>query len=110
MRSIKAKRHLQTKIVFWRLFVGSKGPTNRIRIMSALRNRPRNRNQLATELGVDYKLVQHHIKVLEQNNLVTKVGNNYGATYLPSVLFEDGEIVFDEILSKLKKVGYNLEI
>ncbi len=40
---------------------------------------------------------------LEKNNLVTKVGNNYGVTYFPSVLFEDGEAVFDEIVSKLKK-------
>ncbi len=109
MRTIKAKRHQQTKIVFWLHCVGSKGGTNRIRIMSVLRKRPRNRNQLATELGVDYKNIQHHIKILEQNNLVTKVGSNYGATYFPSVLFEDGEIVFDEIIAKLKKVGCNLE-
>ncbi len=107
-RTLEAKRHLQIKIVFWLLFVESRGRTNRIRIMSMLRKRPSNRNQLATELGVDYKNIQHHIKILEQNNFVTKAGSNYGATYFPSVLFEDGEIVFDEILSKLKKVGYNL--
>jgi len=49
-RTIEAKSHLQTKIVFWLLFVGSRGPANRIRIMSALRKRPSNRNQLAKEL------------------------------------------------------------
>ncbi len=47
-RTIKAKSHLQTKIVFWLLFVGSRGGTNRIRIMSELRKKPSNRNQLAT--------------------------------------------------------------
>ena len=104
-RTIEAKRHLQIKTVFWRLFVGSKGPTNRIRIMSALRNRPRNRNQLATELGVDYKNIQHHIKVLEQNNLVTKVGNNYGVTYYVSALFENNEIIFDEIVARLRSIN-----
>ncbi len=89
-------------MVFWLHFVGSKGGTNRIRIMSVLRKRPRNRNQLATELGVDYKNIQHHIKILEQNNLVTKVGNNYGVTYCVSALFENSEIVFDEIVVRLK--------
>ncbi len=63
-RTIEAKSHLQTKIVFWLLFVGSRGAANRIRIMSVLRNRPRNRNQLATELDLDYKNIQHHIKIL----------------------------------------------
>ncbi len=101
-RTIEAKRHLQIKIVFWLLFVESRGGTNRIRIMSVLRNRPRNRNQLAIELGIDYKNIQHHIKVLEGNNLVTKIGNPYGVTYCVSALFENNEIVFDEIVDRLK--------
>jgi len=88
--------------VFWLLFVGSRGGTNRIRIMSVLRNRPRNRNQLATELGIDYKNIQHHIRVLEGNNLVKKIGNPYGVTYCVSALFENNEIVFDEIVARLR--------
>ncbi len=101
-RTLEAKRHLQIKIVFWLLFVGSRGGTNRIRIMSVLRNRPRNRNQLATELGIDYKNIQHHIKVLEGNNLVKKIGNQYGLIYCVSALFENNEIVFDEIVDRLR--------
>ncbi len=104
-RSIEAKRHLQIKIVFWLLFVGSRGGTNRIRIMSVLRNRPRNRNQLATELGIDYKNIQHHIKVLEENNLVKKIGNLYGVKYYVSALFENNEIVFDEIVARLRSMN-----
>ena len=77
---------------------------NRIRIISHLRNTPSNTHQLAKKMGLDYKAVQHHLKNLEQNNLVTKVGSNYGATYFPSVLFEDSEAVFDEIVAKLNKV------
>jgi len=103
VRAIQATSHLQTKIVFWILFVGSRGRTNRIRIMSALRNKPSNRNQLAIELGMDYKGIQHHIKILEGNNLVTKIGNKYGVTYCVSVLFENNETVFDEIVNKLEK-------
>ncbi len=101
-RTIEAKSHLQAKIVFWVLFVDSRGAANRIRIISALRKRPRNRNQLSTELGIDYKGIQHHIKVLEENNLVIKPGKRYGLTYCVSALFENNEIVFDEIVAKLK--------
>jgi len=104
-RTIEAKSHLQTKKLFWLLFVGSRGGTNRIRIMSVLRNRPRNRNQLAIELGIDYKNIQHHIKVLEGNNLVKKIGNAYGVTYCVSVFFENNEIVFDEIVARLRSIN-----
>jgi len=104
-RTIEAKSHLQTKIVFWVLFVGSRGRTNRIRIMSVLRKRPRNRNQLATELGMDYKVVQHHIKILEENNLVKKIGNQYGLIYYVSTLFENSEDVFDEIVDRLRLIN-----
>jgi len=66
---------------------------------------PSNTHRLANELGLDYKSIQHHLRSLEKNNLVTKVGSNYGATYFPSVLFEEGAAVFDEIVSKLNKVS-----
>ncbi len=101
-RTIKAKSPLQTKIVFWFLFVGSRGATNRIKIMSTLRKRPSNRNQLAKELGIEYKLLQHHLKVLEKNNLVIKTGNRYGLIFYVSALFEYNENVFDEIVDRLK--------
>ena len=103
-RTIKAKSHLQTKIVFWLLFVGSRGAANRIRIMSVLRKRPSNRNQLATELGIDYKGILHHIKILEGNNLVKKIGNQYGLIYCVSAFFENNETVFDEIVDRLKNL------
>ncbi len=90
--------------MFWFLFVGSKGAATRIRIMSMLRNRPRNRNQLARELGIDYKNIQHHINILEKNNLVKKIGNQYGVIYCVSALFENNEIVFDEIVDRLKNL------
>jgi len=104
-KTIKAKSPLQTKMVFWGLFVGSRGAPNRIRIMSTLRKMPRNRNQLATELDLDYKNIQHHLKVLEKNNLVRKFGNHYDVIYCVSTLFENSEFVFDEIVAKLNKVS-----
>jgi len=106
-RTIKAKSHLQTKIVFWGVFVGSKGAPNRIKIMSTLRNMPRNRNQLSIELDLDYKNIQHHLKVLEKNNLVRKTRNHYNVIYCVSTLFENSEFVFDEIVDRLKNLNRN---
>ncbi len=105
IRSIKAKSHPETKALLWYLFVGTKGGQTRVRIISQLRNKPSNKNQLAKDLGMDYKGIEHHMKTLEKNNLVTKVGDKYGATYFVSSLFEEGQEVFDEILAKLIKNG-----
>ena len=104
-KSLETKIHPETKRLFWFIFAATRGGMNRIRIISHLRNIPSNTHKLAKEMGLDYKAVQHHLKTLERNNLVTKGGNNYGATYFPSVLFEDGEAVFDEIVAKLNKVS-----
>jgi len=103
VKTIKAKTNPETKTLFWLLFAGSRGSDNRIRIMSILRKRPRNTNQLSTELDMDYKSIQHHIKNLEENNLVKHVGKKYARTYLMSVFFEANESVFDEIVIKLEK-------
>ncbi len=102
VKTIKAKTHPETKKLFWLLFAGSRGSDTRIRIMSVLRKRPRNKNQLATELGIDYKNIQHHIKILEKNNLVKKTGHQYSMAYYVSELFMHNEIAFDEIRNKLK--------
>jgi len=108
IKSIETKAHPEVKKLFWFIFAGTRGGANRIRIISYLRNIPSNTHQLAKQIGLDYKAVQHHLKNLEQNNLVTKVGSNYGVTYFPSVLFEGAEDVFDEIVEKLKKTDDSL--
>ena len=102
VRTIESHAHSEIKKLFWFLFVGSKGASTRIRIISILRNIPRNRNQLSTELDIDYKAIQHHLKLFEENNLVIKIGNRYGLTFCVSALFENNEIVFEEIVDKLK--------
>ena len=101
-RTIKAKTNPETKKLFWFLFAGSVGAKNRIRIMSVLRKRPSNRNQLSTELGLEFKGIQHHIEVLEENNLVKKTEKQSRMIYYVSELFMHNEIAFDEIINKLK--------
>ncbi len=89
--------------LLWYLFAGSKGAGNRIRIIDILRERPLNINQLSESIGLEYKGVQHHISVLEKNNLITKSGEKYGVLYFISEYLEHNMETYDEIKSKISK-------
>lgn len=91
------------KRLLWFIFAGSRGGLNRLRIIRSLKEKPLNTNQLAKELGLDYKAIQHHIKILEKNNLITKIGEKYGVTYFISTFLEVNMETFDEIATKLDK-------
>jgi len=70
--------------VLWYVFTGTRGGENRIRILQATDDRPRNANQLAEELDVDYTTIEHHVEVLMENNILKKSGDKYGAVYMPT--------------------------
>jgi len=94
------------KRLLWFVFTGSKGGLNRIRLISIIRKTPLNANQLAKELGLDYKAIQHHVNVLEKNNLITRVGEKYGAIFFISTFLEVNLETFDEIVTKLEQSKY----
>ena len=91
------------KRLLWFVFSGSRGGLNRLKIISKLKENPFNINQLAKELNLDYKAIQHHIRVLEKNNLISKVGEKYGVTYFVSTFLEVNMETFEEIEEKLDK-------
>ena len=91
------------KRILWYVFAGSKGGNNRIKIVDLLKERPYNINQLAEAIKLDYKAIQHHISVLEKNNIVSKMGEKYGVLYFVSNYFEANIDAFNEIRSKIKK-------
>jgi predicted transcriptional regulator len=91
------------KNLLFYVFLGSRGGDNRIRIMSSVLDSPKNTNQIANELNLNYRAIRHHLEVLERNNLITKVGDKYGANYFPSVFFESNIETYNEIMSKSKK-------
>lgn len=91
------------KRLLWFVFAGSRGGLNRLKIISKLRERPFNINQLAKEMGFDYKAIQHHIRVLEKNNMITKIGEKYNVTYFISTYLEVNMDAFEEIERKLDK-------
>ena len=79
VKSLKTETHPETKMMFWFLFASTRGAVTRIRIIKLLQNRPYNANQISKELSLDYKAVKHHLKILENNNLLGKFEANYGA-------------------------------
>jgi predicted transcriptional regulator len=92
-----------SKRLLWFVFTGSRGGLNRLRIISILKKTPLNTNQLAKELSLDYKAIQHHIKVLEKNNMITKVGEKYSIMYFISTFLEANMETLEEIEGKLDK-------
>ncbi len=91
------------KRLLWFVFSGSRGGLNRLKIISMVKDNPSNINQLAKEMNLDYKAIQHHIRVLEKNNLISKVGEKYGVLYFISTFLEVNMETFNEIEEKLDK-------
>lgn len=90
--------------MLWYVFASTRGGENRARLLRAIDDRPRNANKLAEELDLDYTTVRHHLDVLEENNIVTASGDEYGAVYLPSeqcrTNWETVEEVLDTVLEE----------
>jgi len=91
------------KRLLWWILVGSAGGFNRIRILQEITKTPRNANELATLLNLDYKTTRHHLDMLEKNHLITTMGNKYGILYFPSELLEENMHFFKEIWGKIHK-------
>lgn len=70
--------------VLWYVLTGTRGGANRARILKALDTQPRNANQLAEQLDLDYKTVRHHLDVLVDNDVLRSSGDDYGAVYVPT--------------------------
>ena len=100
---VERKPDRQTRKLLLYLFTGTKGGYTRLRIIMLLLERPFNTHQLSKELGLDYKAIQHHMKVLEKNNLVNKIGDKYGAIYHLSNFLEINIRALDEAIEKLER-------
>ena len=97
------KTDKQTKKLLLYLFTSTRGGFTRLRIIIHLLEKPYNTHQLAKELDLDYKAVQHHMKVLEKNNMVSKIGEKYGAIFHLSNFLEINIGALDEAIDKLDR-------
>ena len=55
----------------------------RIKIIKSLLESPKNANKLSLNLNVNYRTIEHHMKVLISNHLVLVQGDRYGKVYFP---------------------------
>ena len=89
-------------VLYW-LIANSLGGVNRGRILEELFKKPQNANELSNNLAVEYKTVRYHLKVLEDNGIITAVGGGYGKTYFPTETMEANKQHFYEIWDKIGK-------
>lgn len=92
-------------LMFW-LFVGSKGRINRVRIVNLLDNNPYNAYNIAEILELNYKTVRHHLKLLEEHNIIaTPSSVKYGALYFLSEEMKENYELFEKIKEKVTNRG-----
>ena len=81
---------------------GTRGGPNRAEIIKTLHTRPCNANQLAQILGVDYKTIQHHLRVLEENGLIAPSEKRaYGAVLFLTPKMEEALPILYESWSRI---------
>jgi predicted transcriptional regulator len=89
-------------VLYW-LLVNSLGGKNRIRILNELFNAPQNTHELSKKLSIEYKTVQYHLRILQENLLIESVGKKYGLTYFITEELMENKQYFDEIYQKSSK-------
>lgn len=68
--------------ILWYLLVGTRGGANRLRIVERLKISPRNAHELASDLGLDYRTVRHHLGLLESAGAIARpLGPVYASPY-----------------------------
>jgi DNA-binding IclR family transcriptional regulator len=68
--------------LMWYLLFGTRGGPNRRRLLEELVRSPANAHQLSEWVGLDYRTVRHHLRILERNGAVTRpVGDAYATPY-----------------------------
>ena len=105
--SEQRKPDKQTRKLLLYLFTSTRGGFTRLRIIIHLLDRPYNTHQLSQVLELDYKAVQHHMKVLQKNNMVSKIGEKYGAIFHLSNFIEINIGTLEKAIDKLdRKMNY----
>lgn len=85
----------------WYLLAGTRGGTTRAKLIQTLSERPRNANQLAETLDIDYNTIRYHLDLLVEHDIVEKGDEKYGTMYFLTDRFEQHRDQFETILTKL---------
>ena len=92
------------KQVLWYLVAGTRGGQTRARIIREIAKRPANTHQLAKRLGLDYKTVQHHLKIQVENHILSVLNQGkYAAGYFLSNEVNENRPEFEQIWEEFGK-------
>jgi len=80
---------LQEKKVFDLVIGGTRGGPSRLAIVVLLSKGPRNTNELAKLLKIDYKTAEYHLRVLAQNCIVSQKKGGYASKFQLTPLFRE---------------------
>jgi predicted transcriptional regulator len=100
VRSVWSKSMFDYSV--FKLLVKMRGSGTRMRILQTL-EKPMNRQQLANELGLDWKAVDRHIEALLTYGLIKETGEGNGRVK-HYILTEEGKHVL-ELLEKLSQIS-----
>jgi len=84
------------------VFTGMSGRYTRMRIVCAITEEPMNARELSKKLELDYKTIQHNIKVLESNSLIDREGEGYGDMFFPSDLISSNLPTLYKVIRKVE--------
>lgn len=91
----------QMEKALWYLLTATRGGENRLRIIRALFEQPKNANELAEELDVNYKTVRHHLDTLEEHGLVESGEQQYAKLHFLTDQFRRHRGRFEEIAQQV---------
>ena len=86
------------------ILTGMRGGRNRIDILKVLLGNSLNANQIKEKLGLDYKTIQHHLRLLLKNRFIRISGKKYGAVYCLTDEVKININIFNDILAKINKL------
>jgi len=101
---IKVDKHVYE--LFSSVFTGMGGRYTRLRIICAITEESINTLELSKKLNLDYKTIQHNIKVLEENNLIVREGEGYGDMFFISEIISSN---LSTLYSVIRKVEAKLD-
>jgi len=87
----------------WYLLAGTRGGENRARLIRSIAGRPRNANQLAEALDLEYNTVRYHLEKLRDHDVVETGGDDYGELYFLTDRFERHREEFERITDHMEE-------
>lgn len=76
---------------------GTRGGPVRLKILLHIEKTPCNINELSKELSLDYKTIQHHVRVLQKSGFLRSGDDSYGKKYTLSPILEKNKNILESV-------------